>query len=509
MKRILCTWPPNWPIQRLRAERPELNGRPVVLWAEIPGRGQRVMHCSDEATRCGVRLHAPLANVASLGRRMAREGHCELHRPAGDLEALEKLAVACERFSPTVGLEAVENGGEPSCLLMNVTGLVHLFHSEERLVEQLIAECRRRGYTARVAVADTVGAAWAMAHYAPSQLPVDALRLSARTLDLLGQLGITEIEQLLRLPRASLTSRFGNEVARRIDQLFGHIDEPIIAHRPVAELVARWALEHPAERAEVLQHVLRQLLERLAGRLAEQGLGAIELVCRLRGDSGRSIELPVCLFEPTAQLPRLMNLVELQWQRRPPPGAVTHIEVEVTAAAALAPRQYELFADERDCPRELAALVNQLSNRLGREQVVRSQLRADAQPEKAFRYVPLAGAAGKKTRPPRSRSRETSGDSGTLTSSATIGQRPLTLFTPPIEIEVVAVQPAGSPVMFTYQQRRHEITQLSGPERIQTGWWRGRSIERDYWRVETAAGNRYWIFRRLGDGRWFLHGEFT
>ncbi len=462
---------------------------------------------------------APLANVASLGRRMGRDGHCEMHRPAADLEALEKLAVVCERFSPTVGLEAVDSGGEPSCLLMNVTGLVHLFHSEQRLAEQLITECRRRGYAARVAVADTVGAAWAAAHFhtnpthtSPTRkrgviavdssltlrasvlaLPVDALRLSARTLDLLGQLGITEIEQLLRLPRASLAARFGDEVARRIDQLFGHIDEPIIAHRRPPELMARWELEHPAERTEVLRHVLTQLLDRLAGQLVEQGLGAIELVCRLRGENGRSVELPVYLLEPTAQLPRLMNLVELQWERRPPPGAIAEITVEVTATAALAPQQYELFADERDCPRELAALVNQLSNRLGREQVVRPQLRADAQPEKAFRYVPLAGA----------------GASGTLTSSATVGQRPLTLLTPPIEIEVVAVQPEGSPAVFTYQQRRHEIAQHSGPERIQTGWWRGRSIERDYWRVETAAGNRYWIFRRLGDGHWFLHGEFA
>jgi protein ImuB len=87
--------------------------------------------------------------------------------------------------------------------------------------------------------------------------------------------------------------------------------------------------------------------------------------------------------------------------------------------------------------------------------------------------------------------------------------RPLSLYSPPIALSAVSIAPEGPPVSFQWQGQRHHIVHQEGPERIETGWWRGKSVRRDYWRVETTTGQRFWLFRQLGDGRWHLHGEYA
>ncbi len=86
--------------------------------------------------------------------------------------------------------------------------------------------------------------------------------------------------------------------------------------------------------------------------------------------------------------------------------------------------------------------------------------------------------------------------------------RPLRLFREPVPVAVISVVPDGPPVRLVFRGREHRIARHWGPERIETGWWRGAMIGRDYYRVETASGQRWWLFRRLDDGRWFLQGAF-
>jgi protein ImuB len=124
---------------------------------------------------------------------------------------------------------------------------------------------------------------------------------------------------------------------------------------------------------------------------------------------------------------------------------------------------------------------------------------ADAQPELAWRYDSLVNGRG-----PR---RVRKGDSP-QGPAAELPPRPLRLLRRPIPLAVVSIAPDGPPLQFTWQAREHRVADARGPERIETGWWRGRSIARDYYRLETSTGRRFWLFRRLDDGRWFLHGTF-
>jgi protein ImuB len=331
-------------------------------------------------------------------------------------------------------------------------------------------------------------------------LPVEALRLSEQTTALLDQLGIVTIGQLAALPRASLRSRFGDELLKRWDQAIGTAQEAIVAYRPPPPLEAHWSLEHPTTRRETIECVLTRLLERLVQLLTQRNQGAIQLLCRLDGEAQRTARIEVGLFRASATLGHLRELVQMQLEQLKLPGPVHHVSIRAISTAGLEDQQHQLLEDSaRDVPRQLARLVNRLSSRLGRDSVLGARRQSDAQVELAYRYVPLTG------QPAQTRRKTTTAKPQ---NSNAPGTRPLQLYVPPWPVDAIAVVPHGPPVSFLYQGQPHRVAQHWGPERIETGWWRGRSVRRDYYRVEDQQGSRFWLFRRLSDGKWFLQGAF-
>jgi protein ImuB len=226
--------------------------------------------------------------------------------------------------------------------------------------------------------------------------------------------------------------------------------------------------------------------------------------------------IEVGLFRATATAQHLQELIQMQLEQLTLPGPLCHISLRAITTAPLVDRQHQLLEHAaRDVPRELARLVNRLSSRLGRHSVLEARLQADPQVEHAYRYVPLTGQRpvekdeGRKTKD-EGREKIAPAKAGRARHPTTSdpGQRPLRLHVPPFPVDVVAVAPWGPPMSFVYQGQSYRIAQHWGPERIETGWWRGRSVRRDYYRVEDQRGSRYWLFRRLSDGKWFLHGSF-
>ena len=68
--------------------------------------------------------------------------------------------------------------------------------------------------------------------------------------------------------------------------------------------------------------------------------------------------------------------------------------------------------------------------------------------------------------------------------------------------------PDGPPAQLMFGNRAYRVIRFWGPERIETGWWRGRSVRRDYYRLEIESGHWLWVFHQLADNTWFLHGTF-
>jgi protein ImuB len=480
----------------------------------------------------------------------------ETYDPTADREALQRLAEDGHRFSPLIGLE---DAPAPESLLLDITGLPHLFGGERVLAEQVIQHFTRSGFLVRLGMANTIGAAWAVAHFARrgraevgggkadggrgkgsgfgaegsefrvqgsgslrqdfwvfdnsppsalrlppsalSGLPIEALRLSDETVDLLHQLGIHQISQIERLPRADLAARFGDCLLKRLDQATGRLAETMPAHRPPPELMAERTLEHPTTRGEAIEFILEQLIEQVAVMLVGCGRGAVRLECRLHCQSGADIDCSVGLFQPTVSSRHLWGLVQMRLERirLPSPVEAVHVRASVTASP---PRQQQSFFGENSAQercRHMAGLIDRLASRLGRRAVVRARLVADAQPELAYQYDPLVeNSSGKRLRSrPSHRMQETD-----------LPPRPLRLCRRPVPLTVVSIVPDGPPVRFYLQSREYCIAETWGPERIETGWWRGRSVGRDYYRIETRTGRRFWLFRRLRDEKWFLHGIF-
>ncbi|MFH1265228.1 MAG: hypothetical protein ABIK89_05830, partial [Planctomycetota bacterium] len=229
MKRVLCAWLPQWPLQHLYDMQPELRDRTVLLHTDA-GRGTpRIVACSHDAARRGVVPGMSVAEARALyaqcgerttrrggdaergrrgdtargrrgegetrgrgekernsGRRIFRPIPASLrprvpaspclvrHDPQADLASLRKLAMWCQWFSPVTGVE------EPDSLLLDVTGCSHLFGGEQELAETIVEMLRLRGFSVRVAVADTIGAAWAVSHFSRCLLkPIRSDRIHA------------------------------------------------------------------------------------------------------------------------------------------------------------------------------------------------------------------------------------------------------------------------------------------------------------------------------------------
>ena len=211
------------------------------------------------------------------------------------------------------------------------------------------------------------------------------------------------------------------------------------------------------------------------------------------------------LFRPSASEKHLGELVRLKLESFRFSEPVSAIRLTVLATDRLEFRQQQIFQREehgRESPRELATLMDRLSNRLGAHAVVRPWLLTNAQPELTCHYKPLASLATRRV--------GKRGGRGPAKSPGKIpGDRPLHLEPRPLLLSVMSVAPEGPPVQFRLGESQERIVRAWGPERIETGWWRTRIVRRDYYQVETARGQRFWLFRQLNTGQWFLHGEFA
>ena len=455
----------------------------------------------------------PLAEVSALQRQGGSTWTVLPQELQQEQEHQGRLAEQLERFSPAVGWQTT--GELPWRLdhgmLMEVRGSSVVFGGERALCGELQRWLRSQRFWPRIAVADTPGAAWAAARHLtdhstpvaevpPGQswtvcrrLPVESLRLSDQNVSALHRLGVAQLEQLRDLPRSALAARLGQEPVVRLQQLLGEVGEVLENHRPPIEFREQHALEHPTGCREALRQVVQELVERLGRKMRRRHRGALRIHCRILCREGRSLELDVGLFRATADAGHLADLLRMQLEQLAPPSAVTGVVLAAPVTAPLQSRQVELFEDSMrmDSP-QLASLIERISSRLGQQTVVRPRLKSAVLPEHAVDDEPLTGVLRKR---------------GT-TAEQTPGslERPLWFYQPPRPLQAVAGEDAPARIRWDLQWQ--QVQRSWGPERVETHWWRGPSVRRDYYRVETVAGFRFWIFRRRSDGAWFLQGEF-
>lgn len=462
-----------------------------------------------DRTGRGVTLHA--VNAAARERFGLRRGqsHADARaiapdlvsvpaEPAEEARALEALALWFERFSPMVAVDGADG------LLFDMTGAAHLFGGEHAMLREIVQRLRAADIAAHAALADTPGAAWALARYshrpvslaaagasrdAIAGFPVEALRLDETTVRLLARFGLQRIGDLYSLPRAGLARRFrsleGLALVRRLDQALGVEAEPLKPLRPPPDYRAWQALAEPIIDLEGLAHLLPPLAEALARQLERDSQGVRMLALDAFRTDGRVMRLTAGLSAPSRSPAHLLRLLKEKGLERLDLGfGADALMLTALTAEPLAMTQGELQGDARLAAPEaaLAGLIDRLQAKLGEGTVRRPQPVESHLPERSERWLPAG------PRPPAS-------------AAADPGRpRPLMLFDPPEPVEAIAELPDSAPSRFIWRRAAHRITKAQGPERLSPEWWRpvpthGPGRTRDYYAVEDEAGRRFWLFR--------------
>lgn len=489
------------------------NGSRIEIAAACP-------HAQALGLRPGMAVTQARAQVRGLDIRPA-----DLEE---DMAALRRLAIlAARRWSPVTALSDCDG------LCLDISGTAHLFGGEEAMARRIIRLLARAGFTAQIAIADTAGAAWALARYAAhpillcppakqaealADLPTPALRIDAAAAELLERLGISRIGQLAELPRAPLVRRFGATAVLRLDQALGRMPEPLDPVIPPEAIIARQRFAEPVATAEAIAHWLGVLTPRLTTALEAEGLGVRALECIADRVDGVPQRIRISLARPSRDPAHLLRLLKRRIEDVEPGYGIDTIALLVRRAAPLGPEPVVERLDEEAAP-DLAPLVDTLATRIGLRRMWRMQAMESDVPERAAVRMAVLDP------PERGGARPRIDDVGQLDRSPALHPwhpewpKPARLLHRPERLDhVIAELPDHAPRRFTWRGQPHRVVRADGPERIHGEWWK-RTAEadqvRDYFRVEDEAGRRYWLFRRgdgeqsaTGDLSWYLHGVF-
>ena len=546
VRRILSLWFPRLPVERLLRQRRDALIQPFAV-VGMRANAQLLISLSPEAEAAGLRQGQPLRDATAMcpGLVTAPENPVE---DAAFLRALRRWA---GKFSPWVAEEA------PDALVIDLTGCAHLFGGEEGLMAQVEEDCGDLGLSLRACIADTRGAAWALARYAgattaqmrsgdeirqeahatrsravrrfsrqsvgsprqagpsgviaaPGQtrqaiatLPLAALRLAPAAVEGLGRLGLRRVEDIMGMPRAALARRFGADVLRRLDQALGLDAEPVNPAASPLHFAMRISFPDPIGLAEDIAAGMDRLLPPLCAKLAAKGRGARRVRLEAQRSDGRVEVVEVGLARASDVADRIRPLLMLKLDQIDPGFGIDRLRLEAVETEPLHAVQHrghlEAAADvaaRQGADTALEDLIGKLGTKLGQEAVVRLHPADSNIPEKSAITLAAAWSAPAPAPWPEPRA-----------------PRPIVIFRP----EPVDAPPERTPpAQFRWRRRRFDLRFAVGPERLLPEWWlddpEWRSGARDYWRIEVAGGERLWLFYAHGgevSGGWFCQGLFA
>lgn len=479
---------------------PVLRTTPFVLTARERGRKLVVAVnavAQAEGIVVGMNLSDARAIVPALEAREEASGFAD--------NILQKIAVWCIRYAPVVAVHA------PDGIVIDGSGCAHLFGGEAAYLKGILQRFEAMGYAVQGAMADTVGAALAVARYAAEArvvapgrqleailpLPSASLRLEAPVLEQLQKLGLHQVHQFIRMSRKALHRRFGDGLLLRIDQATGKEKEPllpVVAPEPFSE---RLPCLEPIRTRTGIELALTRLLESLCARLRKEQKGIRSVVLHCYRLDGKVLQVEVSTSRPTHSPAHLFQLFAFRLDGIQPDEGIELFTLSVARWEVLLPAQDMLWKGGGPGGvghTALAELVDRIVVKLPDTAVLRCVPEENHLPEYAYRKVAFQEAAP-----------------GVWESHKC---RPIQLLAVPEPVQVVSPVPDYPPMLFIRKGKRHKVVRADGPERLEQPWWMASGVHRDYYAVEDEEGCRYWLFREghydaAHKGQWFLHGFFA
>jgi protein ImuB len=444
-----------------------------------------IVACSPAARRRGVQAGMALAAACALD-----SGLKILPRDtAAEQAALERVAAWAIQYTPTASITP------PADVLLEVAGSLHLFGGLTRfcgLIERGVAEL---GYSTCVACAPTplaaqwlarTGLALKIRHHdalrhALEQLPAAVLGQSAQIATLLEDIGVRTLGDFLGLPRGGTARRFGQQIIDAVDRALGRLPDPRAPYAPPPRFTAALPLPAPVHEAEALIFAARRLIGELCGLLAAGGNGVQQLRFTLSHEDHEGTHIVLSLVAASRDPEHLVNVLRERLGRLQLAGPVTSIALASELLVPLPARSLSFLPAPEDHSETVFRLIERLRGRLGDAAVQGLGLAADHRPERAWRTSEPGRHAA----------------AGDFVRRV---PRPLWLLAVPQRLAASADTPC-------YEG---PLTLLAGPERIESGWWDGADVTRDYFVARTTTQSLLWIYRERRDiGTWYLHGFFA
>jgi protein ImuB len=422
--------------------------------------------------------------------------------PEGEAKLLKALAEWSIRYTPAVAIDP------PDGLILDISGCAHLWGGELPYLKNITARFAKGGYAVRVAIADTIGAAWALARYGKSlsiaesgrqeevllPLPPAALRLDSTTLQRMERLGFRQIGQFINIPRLNLRRRFGDFFLNRLGQALGTVPESFLPVQPAPVYEERLPCLEPIRTAIGIEIVLKRLLETLCERFSKEGKGLRTGIFKGYRIDGETVQISIGTSRPSRNAAHLFKLFELKIPEIEPALGIELFTLEATLVEDLNETQEALWNSANRDHKAIAELLDNIAGKVGIQTIHRYLPQEHHWPEHSIKEV-------------------TSLEEQPETEWRTDLLRPIHLLPKPEPIEVMVMLPDYPPMHFRYKGKIIRIARADGPERIEQEWWLQSGPPRDYYRVEDESGVRYWLFR-LGlygnrETQWFLHGYFV
>ena len=487
-RRVVSLWFPSMSSELILRKK-HYEG-PFAVVAHIKN-GNRLLCLSTMAEQRGLKRGMGLADARSF----CPEIQTVEHNLQADVAFQNSLVRWAKRYCPWVGKSGIDG------LSLDVAGSAHLFGGEDAMLHDMRARLIRSKLTVRIGLADTVGAAWALARFgegcaeggrtgqAISALPVASLRISAKEDTTLQRLGVKTIGQLANLPRATIGQRFGPSVLMRLDQALGDQSESISPEANPQTYSTRLTFPEPIGLAKDVMAGVERLLLRLCEKLTQDMMGVrvLSLICRRIDGADQQVELRLARALRDQQ--RILPLFKKGVDGIDAGFGIDQLrlvatQVEVLQVEQVAHSQTQYNSDG------LHDLMTRLGNRIGLENIQRFLPAESHIPENSFIVSPAAW-------------------SESVGSWGNVNPRPIRLFPP----EYVAARGHRPPNRFNWRAMSFTVGRIIGPERIAPEWWledeNWRHGVRDYWKVETKQGRRLWLFYTPQNPGWFVQGQFA
>src|SRR5436190_11270412 len=497
-KRFVVIWFPYLRTDWFTRRKQILKELPFVL--TVPDHGRQLISASNPIAReQGVETGIVLADA----RAVIPSLQVVDDRPEISHRLLKGLAEWCTKYTPFVAIDL--HGG----LILDASGCTHLWGGEIRYLEDILTRFKNLGYHTRAAIADTIGTAWAMAHYgkgpliieskqqtaALMSLPAEALRIEAETVEQLYNLGLGRISGFIGMQRSALRRRFGRSILQRLDQALGNEEEIVEPVQPVIPYQERLPSLEPIITATGIEIGLQRLLGTLCHRLKQEQKGLKTAVFKCCRTDGRIDKIEIGTNHRSSNSSHLFKLFELKRSCIEPGPGIDLFLLEAQKTETVSPLQEKIWQKTGGLNNiQLSELFDRIAGKFGNDHIQR--------------YVP-----DEHYWPERSIKPALSVNEELLREWKTGRPRPVQLLSSPEQVQVTAPVPDYPPMNFRYKGKLHKIIKADGPERIEQEWWLQQGQHRDYYYVEDEEGRRYWLFRagHYSDSsyQWFIHGFFA